>query len=676
MSANYIRIASVGGLFHEFYEPVPNGLSTRQLICIENKLDATNLFWSLIFDIENIKQIIDKINPVTPKHFAIAADTELFIKQVEKAKRNICNQRITPIEFFSYLETLSIVCNLYSEYVFYPNQLTIQNGFEIDYSSASKTYINCLDEKKNPYLRFIEIYVMPHIQTLLPQIIFVDGEPSIYNMTICRLIKREFPQIHISLSRHSSEYYSLNKLGTNLVENEYLFKMVDSIILEYFDETEKELINSLTNNRELSQIPNLVYKSSDQIYMTPYKAIKKGYMPYIQKPYINSMLINVHLQPYVMCYWNKCTFCGINKKYHFDNANVSENALTASLEDLKRQIHKGIKYIWFIDEAIHPVKLKFIADFFIENQLNIYWQARCRIDELLLNDELIIALKKSGLRELRLGLESASLSVLKLMGKFDENFSLKLVDKICEKYTSAGISIHFPIIIGFPGESSYDRKMTYDYLHDICKRYPLVSFNINVFNLDICSYVFKHHNKYKIDEIYYPCPLSDFLGNILKWKRGDSTQEKQLFRERDLYMREILYPWMPVNSFIKPYLFYRLSETIRNTLIWKCDNNFCTPEFVNPLETQIQVIAPNTLVYNFDESRNVYIIYNWYTHHYMIGNKHLIYILELFAEAHSIPEAIRILSEYNSTIYISDDLELLLLKLYQQKYLIEKKGKE
>ena len=48
---NYIRISSLGGLFHEFYKPMPDALSTMQLDYNRNELDATNLFWSLIFDI-------------------------------------------------------------------------------------------------------------------------------------------------------------------------------------------------------------------------------------------------------------------------------------------------------------------------------------------------------------------------------------------------------------------------------------------------------------------------------------------------------------------------------------------------------------------------------------------------------------------------------------------------
>ena len=208
----YIRILSVGGLFHEFYNPLPTGLSITALNLSENELDATNLFWTYIFDTENIKRIIDRIVPSSPKYIAIVSDTDTFIKQIEIAKDSICKPDISVKDFFRYLEIFSIVCKIYSEYVFNPHRLTIQNGFETNNYSATQIYHDCLDNQKNPYLNFIRQYVLPKIRNSLAPVVFIDGAPTFYNMAICRLIKNEFSNIHICISHHSSEYYSLNKL--------------------------------------------------------------------------------------------------------------------------------------------------------------------------------------------------------------------------------------------------------------------------------------------------------------------------------------------------------------------------------------------------------------------------------------------------------------------------------
>ena len=266
---NYIRIASLGGIFHELYNPTPNGLSVATLNVMENELDATNFFWTHIFDTKNIKRIVDKIVPSSPKYISIAADVDTFIKQVELAKKFICNSNITVKDFFRYVETLSIVCKIYSEYIFAPHRLTIQNGFETNNYSASQIYHACLDDQKNPYLNFVRRYVLPQILEALPPVLFISGAPTFYNMAICRLVKEQCPDTHICISRHSSEYYSLNKLESYLTQNEYLFKMVDSIILEYFDETEEQLLRALKNGKELSTVSNVIYINKDKICVTP-----------------------------------------------------------------------------------------------------------------------------------------------------------------------------------------------------------------------------------------------------------------------------------------------------------------------------------------------------------------------------------------------------------------------
>ena len=189
--------------------------------------------------------------------------------------------------------------------------------------------------------------------------------------------------------------------------------------------------------------------------------------------------------------------------------------------------------------------------------------------------------------------------------------------------------------------------------------------------MDISSHVFRCPDKYGIREIYYPCPLQDFLGNILQWERGEDS-EKQLFKERDQYMREMLYPWMPVNASVRPHIFYRLSETARHTLRWKTQRSKAVPVANTvSMELQTEVLIPSTLVYGMDTERKVYIIYNWETHHYMIGNKYLIFIFDFFKTAHTISEAIAYLTTYDPEVYIPEDLNILFFNLYQRGYLTD-----
>lgn len=100
-----------------------------------------------------------------------------------------------------------------------------------------------------------------------------------------------------------------------------------------------------------------------------------------------------------------------------------------------------------------------------------------------------------------------------------------------------------------------------------------ITFNINVFMLDISSYVFLNADKFDIDILDNDLTLNDSLTNSVKWIRKNENIDMQLNLLRDQYMRDILYTWMPLHAIIKPHIFYRLSETIRNTLIWKSINS-------------------------------------------------------------------------------------------------------
>ena len=296
----HLKILPVGGLYHEFYGPLSNNLNSINMQINNDELDATNLFWSLILDKKNLKKVLTRVQPVSPKYITVLGNVELFLSQVELAKYNICHRTINQKDFFRYLETLSIVCGIYSDYVFFPHRVTIQNGFELEDVSAKEIYETCLQNKRNPYLHFVKKYVMPLVKIYAPDLIFIEGRPTFYNKCKCRLIKDELPNTHNAITRHSSEYYSLNKLEEHLVNNTYLFKMVDSVILEFFDKTEKSLISALQNNHSLSNVYNLVYKDGDEIIKTQYGYDSLDFIPEVQQVDIDGQLINVHLQPYIM----------------------------------------------------------------------------------------------------------------------------------------------------------------------------------------------------------------------------------------------------------------------------------------------------------------------------------------------------------------------------------------
>lgn len=673
----YLYIGVVNGLHNEMYNPQLEALMETDLMISSNRLEANNHFWNVIFNSQNISNLLDNISiteDINPAYLSILNYKDFFLEKVLEAQVRICYCNNSPQEFFTYLETLNLVCKLYSEYMYFPHTLTLQDGFITNNSNARIIWEECSNPAKNPYFTYIKQHVLPLIENDNPQLLFLEGAPNYYNMGLAKLIKQKIQNIRICMTRHSSEYYSLNKLDYLLKKNHYFFKLVDIVILEFFSDIEKELILDIP----LEQMDNILYKNKEgNIIQNKYsnswnnKQISYEIRPQNKIADFQSnpaKLANVHLEPYTKCFWNKCSFCGINKKYHFENQITNEALFTTRLDELKQLVLNGITYIWFIDEAIPANKLKKLARFFIENQLSVIWQIRSRICQELIDDCLIELLEHAGLKEIRLGLESASLPVLKKMNKFDESFSLDLVENICKKFVQHNISVHFPIIIGFPGETVYDRKCTYDFLRYLHQKYPMVTFNINLFGLDICSPMFTNWTSYEIANIYFPCIPDYYIANIVGWSGINNFTSDLLSHERDKIMKDILYPWMPLNATLKPYIFYRLSETIRNTLYWK----------EKPIKEEKQLDKQSILLKNknvtisYQSNQEIYIIYNWSNHHYMIGNENTLKVFHAFNSSDRVEDAIKKLCLIDSKLFRENDLMNLIYKLFSLDYLILK----
>lgn len=681
-----IYINNIGGLYDELYNPEFFHRTDCGIIQDEY-LDANTVFWHKILDSENVSYIVNLLienktilSQMTYRDLSILSNPDLFIQNVLNSRNNICDQGISPQSFFQYIETLEILCDLYSRYYFMPYKFSLAQGIEFDELSSKKILEVALNPSINPLYTWIQNDIFPQLIDYAPDIVFFEGKPSVFVATLATMLKKYNAQIKICITKHSSEYFSLNKIDFCLRQNIFLFSYIDIIVLEYFTQTENAIIEALKGKKSLDCVHNIIYiNNQDKIIQTPYQKNARNTVLLESRRktqnctyYISpDKILNIHLEPYKKCYWNKCTFCGINKKYHFSDM-PSEHKLVEQLNYLKKYImENGIKYIWFIDEAIYPDDLRRIATYIIDNQIHIYWQVRCRIENVLLQEHLPELLAQAGLKEIRLGLESGSKYILKLMQKFDNDFSFDLLEEIVCIYNNLGISIHVPIIIGFPGESKAERQKTYELLSYLRKKYELFTFNINILGLDISSTLFREWYKYDIEDVSFPYPKSEYLGNLLEWK-GEFFDYELLDRERNAFMREMLYPWMPQNSLCKPYMFYRFSETIRNTLIWK------TKGIINPViekKNYIVKCSDNTVITPISK-KGFFLIYQWNSHHYLKANKTFLDIYKVWETPKSIEDGISLAKGNLSIFYSHWDLTNIINKLIANDFLSVENDKE
>jgi len=683
---NSLMIHPVSGLYQELYNPTPDSLlRAKNTANSQNVLDANSLFWMEVLSpptVENVvKQAAKSVPDLehTPLSFRAAfAAPEAFVSRVLDAKICVADQGITPQRFFACIETLNLYCSLYAKVIgACKATFSIQNSWLLKEDSSEEIFQKCLDEQENPYLSFIRTTILPVVRATQPSVVFLTGRPGCFSFALAMLIKSFLPSTLICVTRHASEYYSLNKIDFLLTRNANFFQAFDVAILEHFSSVEQEILEAFVKGLPFYDIHNIIFRTKagnimhtgyhqSPSNMCEFPVTQRRPQPKEAQMYVPpDKVINVHLFPYVKCYWNKCNFCGINQKYHFENPDKTYALIDQQLERLKT-VAGDAQYIWFIDEALPPEVLGKIASYFIHSMPRLVWQARCRIERELLSEGLPETLARAGLRELRLGLESGSRAVLQKMNKFDESFSFSLVDEICRRYSACGISIHFPVIIGFPGEMDSDRQATYNLLRSLTEKYPMVTFNINLFGLDIGSRVFQRWHDFDIQSISFPCKPAHYLGNVLSWS-SPSMNFKALARDRDQFMREQLYPWMPSHTLTPPHVLYRLSETIRNTLLWKARSLW--PRVPEPVAAH-QKVRMGDLTSIYDEAKDIFYIYCWDSHHYMIGDRCLVNFIQMFQIPTTLDHALKAFCRTTACPYAPDKMRPLAERLLRDQYLV------
>ena len=588
-----MNLYPIMGIYQEIYNPDFKSMS--ESIGDETGINVfkniNSFFWASILSESTINKLLniledqneyDKLNP---KYIAIKNNREYFIKNIKKAIESLSHHSCSQKDFFSYLETLQIFCNMYSKYISNPFVLTIEEGFDVDECSSLDLINNATNPALNPYYNFLFNNCKEIIDTVKPDIVWIRGKIKLSTITLAIWAKRVNPNVHISVVGHSSEYYSLNKIVEYLKENKCLFSIVDSIVLDDSLRTMKQLYNCLENKGDLSKVKNILYvdRSNGKIKQNDIEIFEQNIVDWtskrrkedikLKRKVAASELVNIKLWPNSKCFWNKCTFCGINQKYdktHYTGEFLNVNEIVNYIEQLYLQ---GCKFFWFIDEAIPPKIIMEFSKCLIHKNIQIYWQIRSRIDYDYNSIDFEL-LYRAGLREIRLGLESASSRIRDLMNKFPTDIDNDYIENLVKKFNDNGISVHFPMIIGFPTETKEERLLTYEFLTYLHNKYSLVTFNINILGLDVSSILFNKFWEFGISAICFPCSPSHFLGNIVDWNSYEVKFEREtLDIERNSIMRNVLYPWMPTNCFLPIYVFYRLSETSRNTLVWKCQKH-------------------------------------------------------------------------------------------------------
>jgi len=119
----------------------------------------------------------------------------------------------------------------------------------------------------------------------------------------------------------------------------------------------------------------------------------------------------------------------------------------------------GIKGVWFKDSIfnMNPAWTREFCNLMIERKVGIEWQANTRIN--LLKDDELALMKKAGLSQIDLGIESGSPKSLLRLNKQITVEQIKEKVRLAKKY----VRVFGFFMIGIPGEDESDVQQTFDF---------------------------------------------------------------------------------------------------------------------------------------------------------------------------------------------------------------------
>ena len=351
------------------------------------------------------------------------------------------------------------------------------------------------DSQVNVYRDVYSHILRPAIEEEKPDVIGISialSQQLFSSMTFCSMIKEQFPGIHITIGGNT-----VTRLRDVLPETPNLFSLFDSVIMYEGETAFLQLINAIGTDRDLSTIPNLIYKDSAGIHTSTVTTAED--MSTLPPPDFDGLPLDKYFVPdkilsYLStrgCYWGKCAFCDHGEGYTAGYRAKNVDQIIEEINYLKNRYH--VNHFHFPDESYPPSLFKKLTKKLIESDLQISWSTHLRFEESLLDSKVWEDARSSGCRFLHMGFETGSERVLRLMGK---STTTEQIQQSLEFSSRHGVWNHVMGFFGFPGETYEDAKSSMQFLED--NREHVHSIGFGTFDLTKYSPVMKNAEKFGV----------------------------------------------------------------------------------------------------------------------------------------------------------------------------------
>ena len=306
------------------------------------------------------------------------------------------------------------------------------------------------DTQVNVYRDVFEHILKPAIIAEQPDVIGISivlRQQLFSSMTFCALIKEQFPDIHVTIGGNT-----VTRFRDVLPNTPKLFALFDSAIVYEGETALLRLVDAIANGKELSHVPNLLYKDTEGIHVNSETfAENMGALP---PPDFDGLPMEKYfvpepILPYLAtrgCYWGRCEFCDHGEGYTAGYRTKKDWQIIDELSFLKEKYQT--RHFHFTDESYPPALFRKVTRKLVESKLDIAWTTHIRFEKSLLDDEVWQDAQDAGCKYLHMGYESGSERVLRLM---DKATTTDIIQRSLELSSRHGVWNHVMGFFGFPG---------------------------------------------------------------------------------------------------------------------------------------------------------------------------------------------------------------------------------
>jgi radical SAM superfamily enzyme YgiQ (UPF0313 family) len=317
----------------------------------------------------------------------------------------------------------------------------------------SSEILEALDDGQiNVYRDVYSQLIAPIIEKEEPGMIgisIVQQKQIIPTFTFSKMIKEEFPDVHITIGGNI-----VTRIRDELKTQDKLFGYIDSAVLYEGENAYLQLVDAVENAKPFSGLPNLIYR--DESGINTNKDVCSEDLSKLPPPDFDGLALEKYFVPKLIlpflatrgCYWGRCTFCDHFQGYVEGFRTMQVDQIIDQIRFLQNKYNT--RYFHFTDESYPPALFRKLSQRIVEEKLDIVWTTHMRFEETLLDKQVWEDAHKSGCRYLHFGFESGNQRVLKLM---DKATKLDAIETNLRMSSEAGIWNHIMGFFGFPGET-------------------------------------------------------------------------------------------------------------------------------------------------------------------------------------------------------------------------------